>query len=55
VIGSLRENALDVILKKWLAVSTKLQEERIERIHKGTMGDGFDSCAFCNHFLDSPL
>lgn len=51
VIGSLREDSLDILLKKWLAVSKSLQEERIEYIQKGNMGIGFDSCAFCNLFL----
>ena len=52
VIGSLREDSLDILLKAWLGVSASLQEERIERIQKGNMGMGFDSCAFCNAFFN---
>jgi MoaA/NifB/PqqE/SkfB family radical SAM enzyme len=47
-IGSLHEHSFAELVKLWLAQSASLQVQRAERIATGNMGNGFDTCAFCN-------
>jgi MoaA/NifB/PqqE/SkfB family radical SAM enzyme len=51
VIGSLRELTLAELMSEWLEASGRLQTERVRRISTGKMGEGFDTCAFCNNYF----
>jgi len=48
VTGSLREHSFADLVKLWLKQAHELQAERAERIAAGSMGEKFDTCAFCN-------
>lgn len=51
VIGSLAENTLVLLIEKWLEKSSALKAQRARQIAEGKMGNGFDTCTFCNgHF-----
>jgi MoaA/NifB/PqqE/SkfB family radical SAM enzyme len=54
VIGSLAENTLVTLIEKWLERSSALQAQRAKQIARGKMGNGFDTCAFCNGYLIDP-
>jgi MoaA/NifB/PqqE/SkfB family radical SAM enzyme len=51
VIGSLAENKLVSLIEKWLEKSSALQAQRAKQIAEGRMGNGFDTCAFCNGYF----
>jgi MoaA/NifB/PqqE/SkfB family radical SAM enzyme len=51
VIGSLQEQPFSGLVQTWLERSASLQVKRAQQIAAGEMGQGFDSCAFCNLFL----
>jgi hypothetical protein len=52
VIGSLAEQSFSSLAQKWLAQSFALQQERARQITTGNMGQGFDTCAFCNRYFN---
>jgi len=52
-IGSLRENSFATLMQSWLEKSTSLQRKRAEQIASGTMGERFDTCAYCNEYCSS--
>ena len=51
IIGSLYTHTLDELLARWLQASSDLQAYRMKRMAGGSMGEGFDTCAFCNHYF----
>lgn len=51
VVGSLADGSLASLLLKWLEFSQKLQARRAGRISHGRMGEGFDTCSYCNAFV----
>jgi MoaA/NifB/PqqE/SkfB family radical SAM enzyme len=51
VIGSLNGQSFSSLVQEWLAQSSALQQQRVKIITSGNLGQGFDTCAFCNnHF-----
>ena len=55
VIGSLHEQSLITLLQRKIEYSAKLQAQRASRIASGKLGEGFDTCAFCNHYFDKDI
>jgi hypothetical protein len=57
VLGRLGEQPLAELIGRWLRTSADLQTERTRRIASGEMGEGFDTCAFCNQYFrqDQPV
>lgn len=55
IIGSLNDNPLANLIQMFLEQSAKLQSQRAEWIANGTMGEGFDTCAFCNQYFDEQI
>jgi MoaA/NifB/PqqE/SkfB family radical SAM enzyme len=54
VIGSINDYSLPILLEKRLSLSAALKKQRVRMISQGQMGEGFDTCQFCNHyFLDA--
>ena len=53
VMGSLSDNNLLELIKKWLENSKKLQQARAGYIATGAIGEGFDTCAFCNTYFQA--
>ena len=51
IIGSLHTHTLDELIEKWLQTSSDLQVYRMKRITSGRMGEGFDTCAFCDQYF----
>jgi MoaA/NifB/PqqE/SkfB family radical SAM enzyme len=51
VTGSLREHSLAVLIEMWLEQANTLRHERVKHIANGAMGDGFDTCNFCNQYF----
>jgi MoaA/NifB/PqqE/SkfB family radical SAM enzyme len=51
IIGSLYEHSLAALIKKWLEQSAQLQSNRVKRITSGRLGEGFNTCAFCNDYF----
>jgi len=52
-IGSLQDNSLSTLVQTWLEKSMSLQRKRTEQIASGRMGQGFDTCAFCDGYFSS--
>jgi MoaA/NifB/PqqE/SkfB family radical SAM enzyme len=52
VIGSLYEESISELMQKWLEKSCKLQKQRAKHITNGELGQNYDTCAFCNDYLD---
>jgi MoaA/NifB/PqqE/SkfB family radical SAM enzyme len=52
VVGSLYETPLPDLIKKWIGIAADLKSHRTDRIAAGKMGEGFDTCVFCNNYLD---
>lgn len=50
-IGSLQKHSFAELVKLWLVQSANLQAQRAERITRGNMGTGFDTCTFCNAYF----
>jgi MoaA/NifB/PqqE/SkfB family radical SAM enzyme len=51
IVGSLFDQPLSKLIEAWLRIATDLQIERARCIAAGQMGEGFDTCTFCNeHF-----
>lgn len=51
VIGSLAEQSFSSLAQEWISQSSALQRERATRIANGNLGQGFDTCAFCNDYF----
>lgn len=51
VIGSLSEHSLAELLSKRVEVTQSIQKERILRITRGQMGEGFNTCTFCAEYF----
>jgi len=51
VIGPLAEQPLSALIQHWIEHSAALQCQRAKQIAEGNMGEGFDTCAFCNRFI----
>jgi MoaA/NifB/PqqE/SkfB family radical SAM enzyme len=52
-IGSLHEHSFAELVKLWLTQSANVQIQRTEQIARGNMGNGFDTCAFCNAYYST--
>ncbi len=52
VMGSLAKQPFSSLAQEWLSQSSALQRERARRIANGTLGQGFDNCAFCNDYFN---
>jgi len=57
VLGRLGEQSLVELIGRWLRTAAELQTEPTRRIARGEMGEGFDTCAFCNQYFrqDQPV
>ena len=51
IIGSLQNESFGDLVEKRVQASANLQTYRLQRITAGNMGEGFDTCAFCNLFF----
>lgn len=51
VIGSLRDQPLSTLIQTELEYSARLQSQRASQIASGNMGEGFDTCAYCNQYF----
>jgi MoaA/NifB/PqqE/SkfB family radical SAM enzyme len=52
-IGSLRDQSFSALVQTWLERSAGLQVRRVQQIAAGEMGEGFDTCEFCNAYFSS--
>jgi len=50
-LGRLGEQPLAQIIGRWLRTCCDLQTLRTRRIAGGEMGEGVDTCSFCNLIL----
>lgn len=48
VIGSLYKQGLPELIEGWITTVENLKKVRTRRIAHGQMGEGFDTCQFCN-------
>jgi hypothetical protein len=51
VLGRLGELLLAELIGRWLRTCCDLQTERARCIASGEMGEGVDTCSFCNLIL----
>ncbi len=54
-MGSLNERSLKELIQLKIEHSAQLQAQRASRIESGKMGEGFDTCAFCNPYFDKEI
>ncbi len=54
-LGSLRDGSFAGLIQEWLRAAAALQGERVRCIAEGVMGEGFDSCVFCNEYFTNRM